>query len=141
MTLPTTPGCNQIVSRCQKPDEYGLANLQSFLDEPCESTESRAPQFSLDSQDSPNSPENDELVQNPSNLFVKIRFIRGFSSYTFANTSVAFVPPKPKLLESAQFISALSIRFRTIGMPSISGSRFSMWADSQIKPPCIINSV
>src|SRR5690606_1052057 len=53
-------------------------------------------------------------------------------------TSVALVPPKPKELERTVSIRALSIRLRTIGTPSNSGSSSVIWALSPMKPACII---
>src|SRR5690606_25660072 len=43
-------------------------------------------------------------------------------------TSVALVPPKPKELERTVSIVALSMRLRTIGTPSNSGSSVWIWA-------------
>src|SRR6185295_8911058 len=57
------------------------------------------------------------------------------------NTSVALVPPKPKLLESAVSIFALSMRLRTMFALATAGSISSILALSQMKPDCIISSV
>ena len=56
------------------------------------------------------------------------------------NTTDALVPPKPNEFDSTQPSLALSTRSRTIGMPAMSGSRFSMLALSQMKPLFIISS-
>ena len=59
---------------------------------------------------------------------------------TCLNTSVAFVPPKPKEFESAALNFTLSRRERTIGMSEKAGSSSSICALSQMKPFCIISS-
>jgi len=56
------------------------------------------------------------------------------------NTTDALVPPKPKEFDSTAPIFTSSRRSRTIGMPSKAGSRFSMFALSQMKPLFIISS-
>src|SRR6185312_15070622 len=55
-----------------------------------------------------------------------------------ANTRLALVPPKPKLLDItvARRASRLS---RRIGKPSARGSSASMLAEPAMKPPCIIS--
>src|SRR5690606_18231097 len=57
---------------------------------------------------------------------------------SFLKTSDALVPPKPKLFDIAQTRPAWSMRWRTIGMPSASGSSVSILALSAMKSPSII---
>lgn len=56
------------------------------------------------------------------------------------NTSVALVPPKPKLLDITTRRSTSSIRSRMIGKHSASGSRVSILAEAAINRLSIINS-
>ena len=62
----------------------------------------------------------------------------GSTGYTRANTRVALVPPKPKLLDitTSSCVSRLS---RAIGKPSAFGSRVSMLAEPAMKPSRIIS--
>ena len=56
-------------------------------------------------------------------------------------TRVALVPPKPKLFDITGIQSQRRpARLRTIGMSATSGSKFSILADSQMKPLFIISS-
>src|ERR1700728_3143963 len=63
----------------------------------------------------------------------------GVQASTCLNTSVAFVPPKPKEFESAALNLTLSRRERTIGISEKAGSTSSICALSQMKPFCIIS--
>jgi len=54
------------------------------------------------------------------------------------NTSAAFVPPKPKLLDITVFSCAGCVS-RTIGKPSTSGSSSPMLAEPAMKPSRIIS--
>ena len=57
----------------------------------------------------------------------------GIRHYTLANTSVLFVPPKPKLFDITVTNSAGRLS-RTIGKPSARGSSSVMWAEPAAKP-------
>src|SRR6185312_43105 len=56
------------------------------------------------------------------------------------NTTDALVPPKPKEFDSTAPIFTSSLRARAMGMSSKAGSRFSIFALSQMKPLFIIKS-
>ena len=68
------------------------------------------------------------------------RFARPHSTprQTRLNTSVALVPPKPKLFDMTVFSCASRIS-RRIGKPSARGSSVSMFAEAAMKPPCSIS--
>ena len=55
-------------------------------------------------------------------------------------TSVALVPPKPKLLDRTLSKSTPSIRSIAISSGRISGSSSVMLAEAEMKPSCIISS-
>ena len=60
-------------------------------------------------------------------LPVKLLSSRSLSHPSRWNTSVALVPPKPKLFDITQLMATLSMRSRTIGMSANSGSSFRYW--------------
>jgi hypothetical protein len=66
--------------------------------------------------------------------------VAGTGYQTRSNTSVAFVPPKPKLFDITASSRTPSRRSSTMSSPAAPGSSFSTFADAQMKPCSIIRS-